>query len=357
MKLFSRKRFRVFLLALPAIVFGTVLIFNSKISSPSSENSGFTSSNALENQGGPEMTAHPLSIESMRKREYPGSEIVVEQTLSPSSNYNRYIVSYKSDGLKIFALLTVPRSDPPEGGWPAIVFNHGYIPPEQYATTERYVAYVDGFASNEYVVIKPDYRGHGNSEGEPQGAYFSPGYTVDVLNAVSSIKNYPSVNPDKIGMWGHSLGGSITLRSMVVSGNIKAGVIWAGVVASYEDMMSNWRRDRPWRPSERENMAHRPSRQDLLSEFGDFDENPEFWRSIAPISFVEDISGPIQIHHGLADATVPWEFSESLKNALEKVDKEVEYYTYPGADHNLSGSAFGSAMRRSVEFFDDILKE
>jgi len=264
MKLLSKKRFRVFLLALPAVVFGAALVFNGKISSTSSENSGFTSGNALENQGGPEMTAHPLSIESMRKREYPGSEIVVEQTLSPGSNYNRYIVSYKSEGLKIFALLTVPRGDPPEGGWPAIVFNHGYIPPEQYATTERYVAYVDGFASNEYIVIKPDYRGHGNSEGEPQGAYFSPGYTVDVLNAVSSIKNYPSVNPDKIGMWGHSLGGSITLRSMVVSGNIKAGVIWAGVVASYEDMMSNWRRDRPWRPSERENMAHRPSRQNLV---------------------------------------------------------------------------------------------
>ena len=55
-----------------------------------------------------------------------------------------------------------------------IVFNHGYIPPSQYRTTERYVAYVDGFASNGYIVFRPDYRGHDQSEGAPTGAYGSP---------------------------------------------------------------------------------------------------------------------------------------------------------------------------------------
>ena len=47
-----------------------------------------------------------------------------------------------------------------------IVFNHGYIPPAEYRTTERYVAYVDGFARNGYIVFRPDYRGHDQSEGE-----------------------------------------------------------------------------------------------------------------------------------------------------------------------------------------------
>jgi len=44
----------------------------------------------------------------MRKQDYPGSDIVIEQTLTPGANYNQYIASYKSDGLKIYALLTVP---------------------------------------------------------------------------------------------------------------------------------------------------------------------------------------------------------------------------------------------------------
>jgi len=106
---------------------------------------------------------NPLSIEWLRQQDYPGSEIVIEETLAPGSNYTRYIASYRSEGLKIFALLTVPSGEKPESGWPVIVFNHGYIRPDQYRTTERYVAYVDGFARNGYIVFKSDYRGHGNS--------------------------------------------------------------------------------------------------------------------------------------------------------------------------------------------------
>lgn len=89
----------------------------------------------------------------MRQQAYPGSDIVIEGTLEPGSNYNRYIASYRSEGLKIYALLTVPRGDRPPTGWPVIIFNHGYIPPSQYRPTERYVAYVDALARNGYIVF------------------------------------------------------------------------------------------------------------------------------------------------------------------------------------------------------------
>ena len=159
----------------------------------------------------------PLSIEYMRGQKYPGSELIMEQKLEDGVNYSQYVASYKSENLKIYGLLTIPTSEQPKGGFPAIIFNHGYIPPEEYRTTERYVAYVAGFAKNGYVVFKPDYRGNGSSEGNPEGAYFSPAYTVDVLNALSSVKKLPYVNPQKIGMWGHSLGGNITQRALVVN--------------------------------------------------------------------------------------------------------------------------------------------
>ena len=120
----------------------------------------------------------------MRKRDYPGSDIVIEQTLAPGANYYQYVVSYKSDGLKIYALMTVPMGQKPATGWPVVIFNHGYIPPAQYRTTERYVAYVAAFARSGYIVFKSDYRGHGDSEGRASGGYGSPDYTIDVLNAV-----------------------------------------------------------------------------------------------------------------------------------------------------------------------------
>src|SRR5688572_30738094 len=71
---------------------------------------------------------HALTIEAQRIKEYPGSEIKIEEELENGSNYKRYLTSYQSDGLKIYSLLTVPTSKKPESGFPAIIFNHGYIP-------------------------------------------------------------------------------------------------------------------------------------------------------------------------------------------------------------------------------------
>ncbi len=300
----------------------------------------------------PTPTPHPLTMQAMRARDYPGSDLVIEQTLDPGSNYYRYVASYLSDGLKIYGLLTVPYADPPESGWPAIIFNHGFIPPTEYRTTERYVAYVNALATNGYVVFKPDYRGHGDSEGAASGGYSSPAYTVDVLNALASVQRYPGVNPEKMGMWGHSMGGHLTLRAMVTVKSIKAGVIWAGVVGSYQDMLTNWRRNRPFPTT-----SGRLSRigQELTDTYGTWDENPEFWASISPIDNVADISGPLQLHHGTADGDVPLEFSESLYQAMVAAGKDVEYFTYPDNDHNIS-QAFSSAMQRTVEFYDRFLK-
>lgn len=297
-------------------------------------------------------SVHPLSIQALRNGTYPGSDFVVEETLSPGSNYTRSIVSYKSEGLKIYALLTVPVGQPPAGGWPAVVFNHGYIPPAEYRTTERYIAYTDAISRAGYVLLRPDYRGHGNSEGIATGGYGTNDYTIDVLNAVSSLKRYPGVNTSRIGMWGHSMGGHITLRTMVTNGDVKAGIIWAGVVASYPDLVNNWRR-----PSPGQTAPTRASRwrQSLVAQYGEPSEESPFWRSISSNAFLSDISGPIQIHHGTADTSVPSAFSESLHKQLQDAEKSSELFLYPGDDHNISAN-FSAAMSRSVSFFDKHLK-
>lgn len=165
------------------------------------------------------------------------------------------------------------------------------------------------------------------------------------------------VDANHIGMWGYSMGGTITLRSLVVDPkNIKAAVIWAGVVADYKDLAINWHRVSPFVPSEHEQAARRNNgRQTLIDKYGDSDKNPEFWHSIAPIYFVKDITAPIQIHHATTDEEVPLLFSERLVDAPKEVKKPVEFYAYPGDNHNLSQN-LSLALQRSVEFFDKYLK-
>jgi len=308
-----------------------------------------------------EINNSPLNIEFMRKQKYPGSDFITEQTLADGDNYSQYIVSYKSEGLKIYGLLTVPKTEKPKDGFPAIIFNHGYIPPEEYKTTERYVSYVAGFARSGFVVFKPDYRGHGDSEGRPEGAYFSPVYTIDVLNALASVKKLSYVNPERIGMWGHSLGGNITQRALVVNTkDIKAAVIWGGVVGSYKNLFDEWwsKRDRftTFQPSQREVNSNRPSRQRFVEEHGNPTDENSFWKSISPTSYIQDVAAPIQLHAGLSDETVPYALSQKFYDLLIAHDKTAEIYLYEGADHNLS-QVFNTAEDRSINFFKKYLSE
>ena len=302
----------------------------------------------------PTPTLHPMHILAQRQTPYPGSEIVIESELERGANYRRYYVSYLSEGLKIYALLTIPNGEQPPSGWPAIVFNHGYISPNQYRTTERYIAYVDWLARSGYIVLRIDYRGHDRSEGEARGAYGDTGYTADVLNAVSALQRFPQADPNRIGMWGHSMGGYLTLRAMVISPDIRAGVIWAGVVASYPDLLTRWRRGSRPTPAPPA-VSSRRWRLDWTSLYGLPEENPDFWNGISANTYLADLSGPLQLHHGTADESVPLEFSEILYQQLQEAGKPAEFYIYPGDNHNLS-QYFSSAMTRTIEFFNQHLK-
>ncbi len=144
-----------------------------------------------------------MDIEALRARDYPASDLTIEETLDPGSNYQRFIASYISDGSRIYGLLTIPNEQKPEGGYPAILFLHGFIPPDTYVTTADYVASQDGLAKSGFITYKPDLRGHGRSEGEASGAHFSEAYLVDTLKCASALENpEPHVDPNRIGCGG-----------------------------------------------------------------------------------------------------------------------------------------------------------
>ncbi|MBN1666655.1 MAG: alpha/beta fold hydrolase [Anaerolineales bacterium] len=297
-----------------------------------------------------------LTIAYLRALEITGSTITFEEKLADRSNYHQHLVSYLSEGNQIYGLLTIPFGEPPQGGFKAVVFNHGYIPPAAYRTTERYTAYVDYLARSGFVVFKIDLRGHGNSQGEPSGSYFSPGYTIDAIAALKSLQTLDYVDPQGIGLWGHSMAGNLVLRAMLIEPDIKAGVIWAGAVYSYDDLMTYGIDDNTYQPppTATPGTAQTPEppsgRQLIFETYGRPDTQVEYWQAVALTENIEYLNRPLQLHHASDDTVVNIAYSYGLAEVLQQNGKLYEFYEYEGGGHNLVSPYFEQAMQRTVEF-------
>lgn len=295
-----------------------------------------------------------LTIPYLRGRQYK-SKLGELKQLSDNSTYTSYLTSYDSDGLKVNGLLTIPKGEKPLMGWPAIIFIHGYIAPNLYSTTEKYVAYVDFLAKSGFVVFKIDLRGHGQSEGESGGAYYSSDYIIDTLNAYSALQSSGFADPVKIGLWGHSMAGNVVLRSMAAKPDIPAALIWAGAVYSYEDFQEFGINDNSFRPPQISAERQR-KRQQLFDTYGQFNKDSLFWKQVVPTNYLDNVGGAIEVHHALDDDVVPIEYSRNLMKLLDKTSIPHQLYEYPGGGHNIENPAFAQAMQKTVKFFKTYLK-
>ncbi len=292
----------------------------------------------------------PLTIEAIRARNYHGSQITFER--QSDNVFSRAVVSYYSDRLKLFALRATPSGTTPGGGWPVIILAHGYLPPDTYSTDgPEYEQFISSLTSAGFAVYKPDYRGHGKSEGQPEGGHFSPVYAYDVLNLITSLKlsaTNEQINPNRIGLLGHSLGGHVSLRTAVVSPDVKATALLAGVVGSFDDIFYNW----PNSPMPLDRPANLilSKKRALINKYGEPKDNPGFWNSASAINYVQSIVGPVQIHHDIDDPMVPLLFSEHLDQKLTEAGKQHEFFTYPGSDHQFILSR-SLVLQRLITFF------
>jgi len=289
-----------------------------------------------------------MTIPSLRARSYESSLSELKK-IGENSNFTTYLTSYDSDGYSVNGLLTIPSGNPPSGGFPAVVFVHGYIPPAQYKTESNYVSYANALSDDGLVVFKIDLRGHAGSEGEAHGAYYSEQYVVDVLNAHAALKSTDFVNPEKIGLWGHSMGGNVVFRSFAVSGEIRKVVIWAGAVYTYEDFGEYQISDGSYRPPTGQSES-RQRRERLFDTYGSFDPNNEFWKQVPATNYLDDVSGSVQIHHAIDDNVVGINYSRNLINILDRTTIKHELFEYSSGGHNLTGNSFNQAMRRSADF-------
>lgn len=298
---------------------------------------------AEETKEGNSLAFQPFSIPAYRQKEYDGREFTVGETLEDNSAYTRSAITYKSGDLTISGIMNMPKGTPPEGGFPVLFLNHGFIDPAVYTTGRGLKREQDYLARRGYVVVHSDYRNHAFSDKDPDAdVELRFGYVEDVINGVLAFKQakLANVNVNKVGMLGHSMGGGITLSVLVIKPElVQAAALFAPVSSDQRENFERW-------------LSRRPETAERITAlFGSPEENPEFWDDVSPMTFLSDTKAPVQLHHGTKDESVPVEWSDRLEQMLKEKEKPVEYYRYSGEAHEFI-NAWPMVMERTVTFFN-----
>lgn len=285
---------------------------------------------------------YPVSLAALMQKKFNGSDLTRKAVLEENEWYTRYQIFYTSGALRISGIMNIPKIDPPAGGFPVLILNHGHIDTSVYTNGRGLRREQNYFARNGFVVVHPDFRNHAFSDKDPEAeTMLRLGYIEDVINAVYAVKksDLPMINKDAIGMLGHSMGGGITQGVMVVQPDlIKAAALYAPVSSDARDSFERWTMRRP------------EVAEEIVSRHGSPDNNPSFWDGVSPRTYFDRITAPVIIHHGTADGDVPLAWSERLEGELREHGKSVELYVYPNEAHEF-GPAWGTFMRRNAEFF------
>lgn len=328
----NKKVLLITLIVLFIMVAGGFLLQSNFLPSEgqSATQTGQSSNNTSQKSDETELPRSDSFIEQLRSREFAGGEIRIEETQEQNNSYTNYLVSYPSDDLTIYASMNVPQED---GPFPVIVLNHGYYNPASFTSGDGTERMADILARNGYLTLASDYRGHGMSEsdGQSRGGH-RPEYAIDVLNLIASIDSIEKANANSIGMWGHSMGGEVSLRTIEATDKVKAVALWAPTSANATDNHAFYGGGRS------------PENQD-----------PEVVGT-SPINYLNYISAPISLHQGLEDTEVNPEWSEELKVALEQAGKTVKYFEYEGQDHNFNNLGWDLISERTIAFYDKYLK-
>jgi len=299
-----------------------------------------------------------LTIPYLRSRSYM-STLQIGEVLERGNNYTAYLAWYESDGAKVYGLLSVPTGQMPADGWPAVILLHGYVNPRTYQTNgSSYRGWWQPLAATgEWVVFKPDLRGHGQSEGRATGPYFGADYVVDTLNARAALINWEQVDGARVGLWGHSMSGNTALRALAVRPEIPAVALWGGAIYTYDDFGKYGITDPSYRPSED---PHPAEQERLASEAGqlfrqesELDLTTPFWQAMIPTNYLQDHenTGAIGLFHAENDDVVNVGYSKDLNTWLDGTNLRHELHLYQSGGHNFSGGSFGAAINDLRDFW------
>ena len=226
---------------------------------------------------------------------------------------------------------------------PALVWIHGSGSDQNFlgwhpGSYRMYYSLCQYLAQQGYVILTPDYRGSsGFSRDWSTGVHMGLGVndTADVAAGADYLKTLDYVDANRIGVFGLSYGGFLTLQAMNTDPTLwRAGVNVAGVVdwATYGAGYTTPRLGTPV-------------------------QNPEIYRISAPILHMDKLERPLLILHGTNDRNVSFADSLRLFDVLIKLGKPFESQIYPGEIHFFRRDmVLRDAWRRIEEFFDRTVK-
>lgn len=319
----------------------------------------------------------PFTIEGLRQRDYQSGKINIRSTLDETDKFTTYLIDYPSDGLTITGAMNIPKG---EGPFPVILMNHGFFARSVYASgdgTDRSAAFL---AEHGYITLASDYRSWGDSD--MAESFFYSGLVIDVINLIYAIPSIPQADAKRVGIWGHSMGGGVTMKVLTVIGGfdtsredqrdypttIKAAVLYSTVSADHADVIARWGNGCFGNIAEGEQVVGCNSADivpldlpaDLLNAYSFTAVDPIAMQSISPIFHLDSVNVPVQIHYGTEDgrtsAGTPPQWSVKLTQALRDAGKSAEMYSYEGEGHSFIGQPWFDFMIRVLRFFDKNVK-
>lgn len=293
-------------------------------------------------------------------------------------------VSFYSDGLKLSGLLYEPDDLRPGEKRPSVVCCHGYT-----GMKDVYLLPVpERLANHGYVALTFDHRGFGKSEGTV--ARLIPWEQVeDIRNALTFMQTVPSVDFDRIALYGTSFGGGNVVATAGTDDRVKC-IVSVVPVGDGERWMKSLRRPWEWlnfldvlEADRRQRVLTGDSKRVDITELMPGDphsrqviqekvkaserytqgyplENAEATMRYKPESVVDRISPrPILFIHSERDGLVPADESRSL---FAKAGEPKKLVTIPNADHYdvykfVSEEVFEVVMKETLAWFSQYLRD
>ena len=292
-------------------------------------------------------TVSPLGrVQEKPYEKYSIPRLVERSDVGSSVEEREEMFYYTSEGRKISGMVKHPEGE--ERG--VIVMARGYVEKDGYITgtgTKNAATY---YAKNGYLTYAPDFSGYGESDPEDPNALgarlVKP---VEILDLIASVRaKYPML---PIFLWGHSNGGQIMLTISEVLGKrnlqgetlkVKGVILWAPVSKPF-----------PY------NILYYTDEADdkgkwLRGQIAEFEADYDVF-NYSLDRYLDWIALPIQLHQGTADEAVPKKWSDELGKSLEEKEKKINYYVYPGADHNMKPN-WDTVVARDVEWMKSLAK-
>jgi len=272
------------------------------------------------------------------------SQISLGKITATESAIAIYQASFNTNGKHMSMQLMVPNTATPAGGFPIILMNRGFVEAAQYQPGVGTKNAAKVFAGNGFVTIAPDFLGFGTSDPAPEDSMAArlekPQQLLDLISSLSSL---PFVNPDKLGIWGHSNGGQITLSLLEITSKPYPTVLWAPVTKPFPFSLLYYTDE------------YSDGGKALRKVIADFEKDYDVF-DFSLDKFADRLVGPIELHQGTADEEVPETWSKEFVTTLKEKQIPITYYVYEGADHNLRPS-WQTAVDRSLVFFKKSLYE